>query len=127
MKSILLTALVLIVSVSTAMAEQFKNVTVCAAECSSESLGVYPMGQALVGKIYFADATEENRKFSGVCLSNSKSVVVVTNRMTDDSLNACADAMLGKYYGQIVEINTETQRSEEDADLGTYLSIKARK
>ena len=126
MKNFLLIVSVLAINLSLASAEQIKGVTICAAECNSESLGVYPVGQALVGTIYYAKATPETTRATGVCLSQSSKVSVVSNRMTDESSLACVDALLGKYFGKVVDIDTETQRSEEDSDLGTYFSIKTK-
>ena len=126
MKNYLLLASVLAFTVSIASAEQLKGVTICAAECNSESLGVFPVGQALVGTIYYATATPETTNATGVCLSQSSKVSVISNRMTDESSVACVNALLGKYFGKVVDIDTETQRSEEDFDLGTYFSIKTK-
>lgn len=119
MKKIILLA-VLALNLTTVMAEQIKGVYLCAAQCNSESLAMYPMGEASVGQIYYAEKPED-------CVPSPKSIDIVSNRMTDDSLIACTEVLLNKYYGKKVDINTATERASEDNDLGTYLSIKLSK
>jgi hypothetical protein len=105
------------------MATTIKGVAICAAKCNSESLGIVSHDEAKIGTIYYAKATKENLTNTNVCLSNSKTLKITSNRFQDDSLKTCADAVTGKFFGKKVTINTESERSTEDADMGTYLSI----
>ena len=125
MKLIILAALVC--STSLAMADSnVRNVTVCAAECSSEVLNHLDHDSALVGKIYYAPATEENKTNKAACVSNSKTIEVLSNRRDDAlSLKTCIKALRGNYDGETVELMPET--SAGDSDLGTHFSIRITK
>ena len=104
-----------LVSSLPAMAKTVRGVTICAASCQTESLGIRSHSDAVVGKIYYAEASEENRTNTLYCLSNAKTVTVTSNRMGDESIKACASAMLGMYYGKKVDLRTSyAPKGEED-------------
>ena len=116
MKKFTIVILFGLVSSLPALANTVRGVTICAATCQTESLGILNHDEAIVGKIYYAEATEENRTNTNYCLSNAKKMTVKSNRMTDDSLKACASAMLGMYFGKKVDLRSNfIPKGEEDS------------
>jgi hypothetical protein len=100
---------VIALNIAPVMAEQINGVAVCAARCNTESLEISGHNEASVGKVYYAEATSDNLSNTLYCLSNAKEVDVISNRLSDDSLIACSEAMLGKFYGKKVDIDTQAQ------------------
>jgi hypothetical protein len=117
----------LVLNLTPVMADQIKGVAVCAARCNTESLEIFAHSEAYVGVVYYAEATAENLTNTNNCIAHAKTVDIISNRMTDESLQTCADVMLSKFYGKKVDIDTATERSADDADLGTYFSVKLSK
>ena len=116
MKKLATVVLFGLVSSLPALAKTVRGVTICAASCQTESLGIRNHDEATVGKIYYAEATEENRTNTNFCLSNSKAITVTSNRMTDESIKACASAMLHMYFGKKVDLRSSyTPKGEEDS------------
>ncbi len=105
--------------------EIIKDVVICSAQCQDESLETYGHDLAKVGVIHYAPVSEKSLYNSRYCLSQSKSVVVYGNRKTDYSSKTCVNALSGKYFGKIVEIDTDKKAKEDDE--GTYFSIKIKK
>ncbi|MBY0415185.1 MAG: hypothetical protein K2Q18_13525 [Bdellovibrionales bacterium] len=103
-------------------AQSIIGVAVCAAECNTESLRIKGHDSAIVGTIFYADATEENLNNTNVCLSQAKKVRVYSNRLTDLSLNTCIAALSGKYFGKPVVINPSEKAPEDDG--GYFFSIQ---
>lgn len=101
----------------------YQNVTICAAQCANESLDITGHNEANIGKIYYATATAANMENTNVCLQNSRVIKVTSNRLGDYSFNSCVDALVGKYAGKAVTINTQDSVPGND-EAGYVLSIK---
>lgn len=105
--------------------ENIKGVTICAAECYSESLNIRGHNESVVGIIYYAKATKDNMSNTNVCISESKPVEVISNRLSDKSIDSCLDAITGKYYGK--KVNMIPNKISEEGEDGVYFSIEAAK
>lgn len=101
-----------------------KNVFICSASCNDEITGKRGHDLASIGVIYYADASNPENTNRNQCMYNSKEVEVFSDRMSD-SVPTCAKAMVGEFYGKVVEI--DTQHSEPGEGDTWFLSIKEMK
>jgi hypothetical protein len=110
----ILSALILL-NMKTSGALEIKNVKICATTCNSESLAPISHDVASVGTIYYTKKSDCNYP---------EAIEVFSNRLTENSLNSCLDALMGKYEGQLVDFNTAARAEVPNDDLGSYFSIK---
>lgn len=124
MKTILtLTTAIIFFLIFNVEAKTIRNVTICAAKCNSESLSIVNHDEASVGWLYIAPAIPANMENSNVCLQSSKKIQIISNRLSDNSLNACIDALQKKYFGKRVNVITDYSSGSDD-EAGKYFLVQ---
>jgi hypothetical protein len=106
-----------------AFADETADVIICAAQCQSEPLGHLGHDLALVGTIYYAPYSAEKSASRLVCMSEAVEMQVYSDRKTDDALNLCAAAMMGRYEHKRVRIQYAKVRLEDDRVANNAVKI----